>query len=344
MNKELINSCSDIKESNQLNYNIIIDCNDLAYIIYTSGSTGKPKGVQISHKNLINYVYAFNRYFDNDITYKDKFLSSTNISFDVSIFELFLPLLNGAQLVLYEEEIIKNIVTYCNSIISNDITGLYIPPNILNEVYSILKDSNNLKISKLLVGVEPITKNTLNKYFKLNPDIKIVNGYGPTEATICSTALRYYFDESDEDVVSIGKPLYNNHIYILDNDKNLQAVGITGEIYITGAGVGKGYINNTTETNKNFLNNIIDNDSVKMYKTGDLAKWNSDGTINFIGRNDSQVKISGHRIELKEINHVIMQYPNITKSYTTLYKKGNNSYIISYFVAETSITIKDLEI
>ena len=343
INKELLNSYIDIKECNKLNYKIDISPNDLAYIIYTSGSTGKPKGVQISHKNLINYIYAFRKYFDNDITCKDKFLSSTNISFDVSIFELFLPLLSGAQLVIYEEEIIKNIVTYCNSIIENNITGLYIPPNILNEVYSILKNNNNVKISKLLVGVEPITKNTLNKYYALNPDIKIVNGYGPTESTICSTALKYNLDDSNIDnIVSIGKPLYNNHIYILDNDKNLQAVGLAGEIYITGAGVGKGYINNINETNKNFLENTFDNNSTKMYKTGDLAKWNSDGTINFIGRNDSQIKISGHRIELKEINYVIMQYPNITKSYTMIYKKGNNSYIISYFVAETTVNIKDL--
>lgn len=343
LNVELLNSYSDIKECTKFDYNINISSDDLAYIIYTSGSTGKPKGVQISHKNLINYVYAFKKYFDNDISYKDKFLSSTNISFDVSIFELFLPLLTGAQLVIYEEEIIKNIVTYCDSIIKNNITGLYIPPNILNEVFSILKNSNNVKISKLLVGVEPITKNTLNKYYKLNPKIKIVNGYGPTESTICSTALKYNLDNSNiDDIVSIGKPLYNDHIYILDNDKNLQAIGITGELYVTGAGVGKGYVNNTVETNKNFLNNIFDHDSIKMYKTGDLAKWNSDGTINFIGRNDSQIKISGHRIELKEINYVIMQYPNITKSYTMIYKKGTNSYIISYFVAETSINIKDL--
>ena len=343
INKKLLNSYIDIKECNELNYKIDISPNDLAYIIYTSGSTGKPKGVQISHKNLINYIYAFRKYFDNDITCKDKFLSSTNISFDVSIFELFLPLLSGAQLVIYEEEIIKNIVTYCNSIIENNITGLYIPPNILNEVYSILKNNNNVKISKLLVGVEPITKNTLNKYYTLNPDIKIVNGYGPTESTICSTALKYNLDDSNIDnIISIGKPLYNNHIYILDNDKNLQAVGLTGEIYITGAGVGKGYINNINETNKNFLENTFDNNSTKMYKTGDLAKWNFDGTINFIGRNDSQIKISGHRIELKEINYVIMQYPNITKSYTMIYKKGNNSYIISYFVAEATVNIKDL--
>lgn len=343
INTELLNSYLDIKSCNHLEFNISINSNDLAYIIYTSGSTGRPKGVQISHKNLINYIYAFKKYFDNDITCNDNFLSSTNISFDVSIFELFLPLLNGSKLVLYEEEIIKNIVTYCDSILKNNITGLYIPPNILNEVYSILKDSSDIKISKLLVGVEPITKNTLNKYYKLNPNIKIVNGYGPTEATICSTALKYCLDNSNiDDVVSIGRPLYNNHIYILDSDKNLQAIGLTGELYITGAGVGRGYINNTTETNKNFLNNPFDCDSTKMYKTGDLAKWNSDGTINFIGRNDSQVKISGHRIELKEINYVIMQYPNITKSYTMIYKKGNNSYIMSYFVAETSINIRDL--
>lgn len=314
----------------------------VAYIIYTSGSTGKPKGVQISHKNLINFVYSFKKLFQNDISNKDNFLSSTNISFDVSIFEIFLPLLSGANLVLYTEEIIKDILTYCDCIINNNITGLYIPPNILNEVYNILKDSTNLNIDKLLVGVEAIRKSTLNKYLKLNPDMKIVNGYGPTETTICCSALQYSYDDDNDDIVSIGKPLNNDQIYILDKDYNIQPIGITGNLYVSGDGVGVGYINNPTETSKNYLNNFINSNSKYLYNTGDLAKWNSDGTINFIGRNDSQVKISGHRIELKEINYQIMQYPNITKAYTMIVKKASHSFIASYFIAENDIQVKDL--
>ena len=317
------------------------ESNQIAYIIYTSGSTGKPKGVQIKHRNLINFIETFTRYYNNNIGKKDRFLATTNISFDVSIWELFMPLLNGATLVLYEEEIVQDIIKYTDSIVKNEITGLYVAPNILEDVYVLLKNKENVKISKMLVGVEPIRKRILNKFYKLNKNIVIVNGYGPTETTICCTAI-VYEPISEEGIVSIGKPLTNNNIYILSTDKNVQPIGIPGEIYVTGAGVGAGYINKKAETEKNFLPNTFDNESDKMYKTGDIAKWNEDGTINFMGRNDSQVKISGHRIELNEINHTIMEYPSIIKSYTTIQKKGERTFIVAYYMAEKEIPKTDL--
>ena len=315
---------------------------DIAYIIYTSGSTGKPKGVQITNNCLNNFVHSFNKYFE-DISSKDKFLSSTNISFDVSIFELFLPLLNGSTLVLYHDELIKDILDYCDYIAQHEITTLYIPPNILNEVYSILKDKQNIKINKLLVGVEAIKKETLDKYFILNPNMRIINGYGPTETTICSTALAYEKNSSfDTDIIPIGKPLYNTNIYILDDNKNIQPLGVTGELYISGSGVGAGYINNIDETSKNYLPNIFDNSSEKMYKTGDIGKWNVDGTITLIGRKDNQIKISGYRIELKEIDSVIMSYPNIDKSTTIVLDVGGKKRIISYFISSNKILEQDV--
>lgn len=337
-------SISNIKSNIHYEFyiNNTISPDDIAYIIYTSGSTGKPKGVQISHKNLINFIYVFTHYFNNNISNTDSLLASTNISFDVSIFELFMPILNGAKLVLYEEEIIKDVIIYCNSLIKNKITFAYIPPNILNEVFNIISTSSKVYLNKLLVGVESIKKSTLNKYLSLNENMKIINGYGPTETTICCTALPYKFDNSNDDIVSIGYPLNNNNIYILDCNSNIQPIGITGELCVTGAGVGHGYINNKPETDKKYLDNFIDQSSPKLYKTGDLAKWNVDGTISFLGRNDSQVKISGHRIELNEINNTILSYPNIKSSYTLLHKIGNSYKIISYFTAEISISEKNL--
>ena len=314
------------------------NCNDIAYIIYTSGSTGRPKGVQITNKNLNNFINSFNKYFKN-ISPEDNFLSSTNISFDVSIFEIFMPLLNGATLVLYHNELIKDIIDYCNYIVENKITALYIPPNILNEVYYILKDKENILINKLLVGVEAIKKKTLNKYFSLNPNMQIINGYGPSETTICCTAFNYFKDtNSEEEIVSIGRPLFNNNIYILGTDMQMLPVGIIGELYVTGDGVGSGYIYNNDETSKNFVDNICDNSSKKMYKTGDLGKWNADGTISLIGRKDSQVKISGYRIELKEIDNVIMKYPDIEKCISIVIDYEDKKRIYSYFVASREIS------
>lgn len=329
-----------IENTKQLNIPNTILPTDLAYIIYTSGSTGRPKGVKIMHKNLINYIFSFNKLFEN-ISSEDKFLSSTNISFDVSIWELFLSILNGSTLVLYTEEIISNILEYTRNILDYGITTLYIPPNILDEVYTILQNSKNIKINKILVGVEPIKKKTLNKYYDLNPNLKIVNGYGPTETTICSTALKYKKDEKDNDIVSIGKPLHNTQIYIVDKNMHILPIGVPGELCISGDGVGDGYINNPSENNTHFVKNIFGNTS-KLYKTGDIAKWNENGTIKYITRKDNQVKLSGYRIELKEIDYVIMHYPNITKCFTTIYNTGKKAYLTTYFSADTKINLSDL--
>ena len=239
--KILINN--RITPLNQKNPNTCIASTDLAYCIYTSGSTGKPKGVKIMHRNLINFVYSFHQYYP-EITAKDSFLASTNISFDVSIWEIFMPLLSGAKLVLNTEEIISDITLYCDNIIKNKITSLYVPPNILDEVYALLSKGKKTYIDKLLVGVEAIRKSTLNKYYNLNSNLTIVNGYGPTETTICATALSYSKDETQDGFVSIGKPLNNNKIYILNPDNNLCPIGVPGELYISGDGVGNGYLNN----------------------------------------------------------------------------------------------------
>lgn len=344
-----VNSTSNIKIDNFEDIDFVPDnpkttssYNDIAYIIYTSGSTGRPKGVQITNRCLNNFIHSFDSYFDG-ISSSDNFLSSTNISFDVSIFELFLPLISGARLVLYHEELIKDILDYCDYIIKHEITGLYIPPNILNEVYYILKNKPNVKINKLLVGVEAIRKETLDKYFLLNSKMHIVNGYGPTETTICCSALPYTRElELDTDIVPIGKPLFNNHIYILDDNKKLLPIGSSGELYITGDGVGAGYINNDVETAKNYIINTFDSSSKKMYKTGDIGKWNDDGTISLSGRKDNQVKISGYRIELDEIDSVIMSYPNIEKSITIVSNIGNKDYLVSYFTSSKDIATEDL--
>lgn len=336
--KIIINSFSDISELDNIDLPVCVDPTDTAYIIYTSGSTGRPKGVKISHKNLINFVYSFNNYYKK-IDSSDVFMASTNISFDVSIWELFLPILNGAKLVLNSEELLNNIIDYCSLIINKEITALYIPPNILTETYEILKNSDNIKINKLLVGVEPIKKDTLNKYFDLNEDMIIVNGYGPTETTICSTALTYKKDLQDiNNFVPIGHPLGNTHIYILNQFMQNQPIGVPGELYIGGDGVGNGYVNNDIENQKHFIK--INNEL--FYKTGDLAKWNADGTITFIGRNDHQVKISGYRIELNEINSVIMSYPHITNVHTVVLKNNEKPYLVSYFTSEDAVVIKDL--
>lgn len=309
---------------------------NVAYIIYTSGSTGKPKGVKITHRNLINFVNAFVHYY-HGIDSKDSFLSSTNIAFDVSIWEIFMPLLNGAKLYFNSTDTIQDISVFCDNIMKYNINALYIPPNILDNVVSLLSNNHYTKIAKLLVGVEPISNTTLNKYIELNPDVIIVNGYGPTETTICATAFVYKKDISTTHAVSIGKPLYNNHVYIL-SQRSLCPVNVPGELYVAGAGVGDGYLNNEAKTSMSFNKDIFFND-LKMYATGDVAFWDTHGNLNFVGRRDNQIKLHGYRIELNEIDAAIMQHPLISKSLSVI----KNNRIISYYISDEEILTTDIK-
>ena len=322
------------------NPEIDITANDVLYIIYTSGSTGTPKGVRITNQNLNNFVNNFTNFFGG-IDAHDNCLASTNISFDVSIFEFFVTLLNGATLYLYEENTINDIFKYCRSIILNNITLLYIPPNILEEVYSILSKYSYVPIKKLLIGVEPIGSATMKKYYKFNKDMIIVNAYGPTETTICATAN--VLEEStikNYRVIPIGKPLSNLKLFVLDKTLHLVPISVPGELYITGDNVGKGYLHNKELTDKSFVKLPNKFSNMLAYKTGDLVKWNYDGTISFIGRKDNQVKINGHRIELGEIESCIYRYPNVEKCVVTIDDKQK---ITAYFSSEKPINITDLK-
>lgn len=310
---------------------------DCCYIIYTSGSTGKPKGVQISNRNLINFVYSFKEYFKN-INHDDIFFSSTNISFDVCIWEIFTPLLFGAKLVFNTQDIISDIMIFCNNIMKYNVNALYIPPNILGNVYDILSKYNYHKINKLLVGVEPISNTTLNNYLLLNPNMIIINGYGPTETTICATALTYSKDLSSTHNVSIGKPLNNNAIRIMQAS-SLVPIGVPGEICVSGDGVGLGYLNNPSNTNASFVTDPF-NHEASMYRTGDIGKWNSDGTITFVGREDNQIKLHGYRIELGEIDSVLMDHPLIEKSLSIVF----NNNIFTYLTCHSEISSSDLKV
>lgn len=314
--------------------------NDTLYIIYTSGSTGKPKGVKIANKNLNNFINTFTRNY-GIINEQDKCLASTNIGFDVSIFEFFITLLNGAQLYLYEENSITDIFKYCEQIINSKITLLYIPPNILEDVYVILSKEEKIHINKMLIGVEAIKSSTIEKYYNLNPDIKIINAYGPTETTICATInvlekskLKKY------NIIPIGKPVDNSKILILDHNLQLLPINVIGELYISGDGVGNGYLNNKEKNEKAFIKvpNLLGENIA--YKTGDLAKWNEDGTISFIGRDDNQVKINGHRMELGEIENCIYEYPNVEKAIVVL---DENKKINAYYTSKNKIETSKLK-
>ena len=313
---------------------------DVIYTIYTSGSTGNPKGVQVTNKNLNNFVHSFNKLYKNKVNYTDKCLSSTNISFDVSIWEFFFTLLNGATLYLYPHENIEDIIDYCKTMADNKITMAYIPPNILQEVYSVIQNEET-KLSKILIGVEPIKTEVMQKYFNLNPNMQIINGYGPTETTICCTAFEVKNGDNNYPIIPIGKPLNNLLAYVLDADMQPVPIGVYGTLYIAGNNVSKGYLNSPDLTNKSYISCTFDKSKI-MYSTGDVVKWLPDGNLMYIGRTDDQFKIKGHRIEINEIISAILQFPTITKCQVIVKEHNDNKYLVAFFTANKKIVINDL--
>lgn len=343
INNEINLSKIDLSGYSVENINVPILPDYLAYIIYTSGSTGKPKGVMVSHGNLVNFLFAFRHCFENKFSSQDNCLSLTNISFDVSVCELFTPLVFGSSLVLYPENTLTDISLLCQLLEKFKITFLYIPPNVLLDVYKYIEKSQTpIYINKLLVGVEAIKTDTLNNFLSLNPAMEIINGYGPTETTICCTFYKYACRSCGGQIVPIGKPVSNNSIYILDKNMNIQPAFVPGELYVCGNNVTKGYLNNPEFTKNSYLYNVLNNHKIS-YRTGDMAYWDNSGIIHFIGRNDSQIKFRGHRIELGEINHAVKNIPCVDNAYTVLKSVQGSDCICTYVVTseENIPLIKD---
>ena len=301
-------------------------------ILHTSGTTGVPKGVQITHKNVENFmISAKKQFYDKD---SKIFYHTTNIGFDTSLFEMIFSMLNGIQMHIIDE--------------NYDFSG--IPEEVLNQKSIINTVPAKLKMFLTLPQFEGVMENVrqlilageaLNEGLvaeirkKYNP--VIYNAYGPCEATIFASIKRVLYDK-----ITIGKANINTQIYILNDEKQLCPIGIPGELCIGGKQVTEGYLNNDDETNRHFITNPFDEGI--LYCTGDLAYFDSDGEINFIGRKDTQIKINGQRIELNEINRQIERNENIIQA-VTVSNSGNTqlySYIVSDEVIDTDELLNDL--
>ncbi|KAA9353449.1 polyketide synthase [Larkinella humicola] len=268
----------------------------LAYLIYTSGSKGRPKGVLIEHRNLSNFIQHQSQEFG--IRDDDVILQTSNYAFDPSVEQIFLALCNGAKLVLIRKESLFNPDEVVQLIQEQRITHLHSTPSLLRYIPA----APYASLKRVIAAGEICPPDLAQSWGSL---VRFYNKYGPTEATISS--LQYpYSAEAELEVVPIGKPIANTEIYIVGADGNRVPAGIPGEIYIGGAGVARGYLNNRTLTAEKFVANPFSTKpGERVYKTGDTGKYRADGTIEFVGRIDDQVKIRGHRIELSEIEIVL---------------------------------------
>jgi len=317
---------------------IVNKADDLVYIIYTSGSTGNPKGVMIKHTNIMSLHASLNKLIYEGFNSKVNVALLAPIVFDASVQQIYGSLLNGHNLILIDEKDKLNEKALFEFYISNDIKVSDGTPFILELLNNCIEGKDILEIDYFIIGGDVLRLGTVNEFRnKYGRDIKIVNIYGPTECCVDSTA--YIIDSNTEisENVPIGKPLANVSIYILDNNLGILPIGIPGEIYIEGPNVGAGYICDKVKTNERFLECPFNEGSI-MYKTGDIGRWMTDGNIEFMGRDDGQVKVRGCRIELIEIEQAILKDKDIREA-IVLVKGDSAKYLCAYITINDEVAI-----
>jgi natural product biosynthesis luciferase-like monooxygenase protein/amino acid adenylation domain-containing protein len=274
---------------------------NLAYVIYTSGSTGKPKAVMVQHAGLCNMVQAQIKAFG--VTADSRVLQFASLSFDASVSEIFMALLSGAGLYLASRESLMPGRPLLKLLRENEITTVTLPPSVLA-----VMDSDELPALQTIVAAgEACPPETVARWRKGR---RFIDAYGPTEDTVCATLAQL-----DGDRVTIGKPIANNQIYILDATMQPAPAGVYGELHIGGVGLARGYLNRPALTAEKFVPNPFSAIAgERLYKSGDLARWLADGNLEFAGRIDDQLKIRGYRIEAGEIESVLNEHPDVRTS------------------------------
>ena len=333
-----------VSQENQQNAVSHVTAENLAYVIYTSGSTGQPKGVMILHKGICNQLYWRQTTFG--LTEQDKVLQTISFSFDPSVWQIFWPLLFGAQLILARPGGHQDTAYLVKMIASNQITVIALVPSILRVLLEERGFENCLSLRHVTCGGEAMPVDLLERFFaRLNLENVLHNCYGPTEASIDATTWTCR-GGTDQIIAPIGRPIANTQIYILDENLQLVPVGLPGELHIGGVGLARGYLNRPELTAQKFIRNPSrSSPGARLYKTGDLARYMSDGNIEFLGRIDHQVKIRGFRIELGEIEAMLAQHPAI-KQILVIAREDvlGDQRLVAYVVANSEQVLSQIEL
>lgn len=315
----------------------------LAYVIYTSGSTGQPKGVQICHRNLSNYVSWFLQEFN--LSEMDSTPLLTSYSFDLGYTSVFPVLVAGGTLHMVDKPFYmtpRKLLTY---LFEHKITYLKLTPSLFSLLvnYADMTKELLVHLKYILLGGEMIRFTDVEKYLQIYSDVTFVNHYGPTETTIGVVFQRIRKDNINiiRHRCVIGKPITNVNAYIMDAGMNTCPVGVIGELCFTGKSVGAGYLNGATASEEKFVSGYA-TDSL-LYRTGDMARWLPDGTIEFLGRIDTQIKIRGFRIDPAEIVNALLRYPGISEAVVVPYEESvTDTSLAAYYVATDAISYGDI--
>ena len=304
---------------------------DLCYVIYTSGSTGKPKGVMLTQQNAVNFSQPLKyNYLVKEINDKCKtVLSMGNLAFDISISEYFPALLNGKTLILADEKMLSSIESMTEAIRKHQVDCLQCTPSRLLQYLENDNFASSMKQMKVIMAAAEVFPQTLSKKLSEISTAVLMNGYGPTETTMGAS---YSYVSGDK--ITIGKPISNVSMYIMNRYGNILPVGRVGELCIGGKGVGKGYLGLPEMTKEKFLNT---REYGRIYRTGDFACLNSKGELEFYGRMDQQVKLRGLRIEISEIENVILSYPGISGAAVKIWGEGKDAWLCGYYEAENPL-------
>ncbi|AGZ30668.1 non-ribosomal peptide synthetase [Burkholderia pseudomallei] len=309
----------------------------LAYVIYTSGSSGEPKGVMNEHRGVVNRLWWMQQTYALDE--RDAVLQKTPFSFDVSVWEFFWPLMSGARLVIAKPEGHKD-PAYLSELIDRErVTTLHFVPSMLQ---AFLEDEGAARgcvsVKRVMCSGEALPPSLVKRFYRCLPDARLHNLYGPTEAAVDVTAWACDAEEGGASV-PIGRPIANTRIYVLDEYGQPVPRGVAGELYIGGVQVARGYLNRPELTRERFVDDPFVAGG-RLYKTGDLARWRTDGSLEYLGRNDFQVKIRGFRIELGEIEAQLAKVADVRETVVLARDSGSpagEKRLVAYYTGNADV-------
>jgi amino acid adenylation domain-containing protein len=310
-----------------------VSSSDLAYVIYTSGSTGKPKGVMIEHGSLYNYLsYCAEKYF-NTPGKRYKVPLFTSLSFDLTVTSIFGAFLCGGELVVYPQEM--NAADMLEDIFYGT-TGVNFVKCTPSHIDLLQHTGRQSQVNQVITGGEALKQQHISTLQSLHTAMVIYNEYGPTEATV-GCIVETLETGGSNDTVLIGKPISNMQAYILDAHQRIVPVGVTGELYLGGIQLARGYVNKEELTKSRFVEHPFENNA-RLYRTGDLARWLPDGNIEYLGRADDQVKINGYRIELGEVEQALLSVNGVAAAVVLAKPTGNgNTCLVGYFTGHQPV-------